>query len=63
MVFLRAESFYNVASYIDEIDADLEARGNPVIDSYGGISLHEQSHGESFFSLFMNRFQDKVYTF
>lgn len=45
--FLRAESFYNVASYIDEIDA---------IKSYGGVSLHEQSHGESFFSLFMNRF-------
>ena len=31
--FLRAESFYNVASYIDEIDADSEARGNPVTDS------------------------------
>lgn len=45
--FLRAESFYNVASYIDEIDA---------IHSYGGTSLHEQSHGESFFSVFMNRF-------
>ena len=54
--FLRAESFYNVASYIDEMDADPEARGNPVIDSYGGVSLHKQSHGESFFSLFMNRF-------
>ncbi len=38
------------------MDADPEARGNPVIDSYGGISLHKQSHGESFFSLFMNRF-------
>ena len=54
--FLRAESFYNVASYIDEMDADSEARGNPIIDSYGGTSLHAQSHGESFFSLFMNRF-------
>ncbi|MGQ0516267.1 hypothetical protein ACT453_35200, partial [Bacillus sp. D-CC] len=31
--FLRAESFYNVASYIDEMDADPEARGNPIIDS------------------------------
>ncbi|OFD54939.1 ATPase AAA [Bacillus mycoides] len=48
--FLRAESFYNVASYIDEIDA---------IKSYGGVSLQEQSHGESFFSLFMNRFSGK----
>ncbi|WP_017151065.1 AAA family ATPase [Bacillus bingmayongensis] len=53
--FLRAESFYNVASYIDEIDSE-PLGGGKVIDSYGGISLHDQSHGESFFSLFMNRF-------
>ncbi|PHB29337.1 AAA family ATPase [Bacillus pseudomycoides] len=53
--FLRAESFYNVASYIDEIDSE-QFLGGKVIDSYGGISLHNQSHGESFFSLFMNRF-------
>lgn len=45
--FLRAESFYNVASNIDELG---------VIDSYGGTSLHQQSHGESFFTLMMNRF-------
>lgn len=44
--FLRAESFYNVASNIDEIG---------VAGSYGGRSLHEQSHGESFFSLFLHR--------
>ncbi|PEI91872.1 AAA family ATPase [Bacillus pseudomycoides] len=53
--FLRAESFYNVASYIDEIDSE-QSLGGKVIDSYGGIFLHNQSHGESFFSLFMNRF-------
>lgn len=46
--FLRAESFYNVATNIDEIDA---------IGSYGGISLHSQSHGESFLSVIMNRFK------
>ncbi len=46
--FLRAESFYNVASNIDEIWA---------AQNYGGISLHEQSHGESFFSLFLHRFR------
>lgn len=46
--FLRAESFYNVATNIDEIDA---------VGSYGGISLHSQSHGESFLSLIMNRFK------
>ncbi|EEL49489.1 MULTISPECIES: AAA family ATPase [Bacillus cereus group] len=53
--FLRAESFYNLASYIDEIDSE-PLGGGKIIDSYGGISLHNQSHGESFFSLFMNRF-------
>lgn len=53
--FLRAESFYNVATTIDELDMD--SPGLPkIIDSYGGRSLHEQSHGESFFSLFVNRF-------
>ena len=51
--FLRAESFYNVASEIERLDAD--GGGQRVIDSYGGVSLHEQSHGESFFSLFLNR--------
>ncbi len=45
--FLRAESMYNLASNIDELD---------VIDSYGGRSLHQQSHGESFLSIMINRF-------
>lgn len=48
--FLRAESFYNFASDIDKLG---------VIESYGGRSLHEQSHGESFFAVFMNRFKGK----
>lgn len=52
--FLRAETFYNVASYIDEMDAD-PSFWPPIKDSYGGKSLHEQSHGESFFSLFHHR--------
>lgn len=53
--FLRAESFYNVATNIDELD---EAPGfsPPIKDSFGGISLHEQSHGESFLSLMVERF-------
>lgn len=55
--FLRAESFYNVASEIDRLDEE-PAGGPPVIDSYGGRSLHDQSHGESFFALFQNRFRD-----
>jgi len=51
--FLRAESFYNVASNIEELDEI--AAGSPKIkDSYGG-SLHECSHGESFFALLNNR--------
>jgi predicted ATPase len=55
--FLRAESFYNVATNIDELDKF--GRGPRIIDSYGGRSLHEQSHGESFLSLFINRFSGK----
>ncbi len=53
--FLRAESFYNVASEIERLDAD-EGPGPPVINSYGGRSLHQQSHGESFLTLMVERF-------
>ena len=53
--FLRAESFYNAASYIDEIDQGPSFQA-PVITSYGGKSLHAQSHGESFLALVQNRF-------
>ena len=53
--FLRAESFYNVASNIDEMDAE-PGLGEKVITSYGGVSLHKQSHGESFMALVENRF-------
>ena len=54
--FLRAESFYNVASEIEKLDRD-EFSGR-LIDSYGGKSLHEQSHGESFMSLFLHKFRE-----
>jgi predicted ATPase len=47
--FLRAESFYNVATYLDEL-------GSCALQPYGGISLHERSHGESFLTLFLERF-------
>jgi len=53
--FLRAESFFNVATEIENLDAE-PAFGPPIIDSYGGRSLHEQSHGESFFALMNHRF-------
>ncbi len=54
--FLRAESFYNVASNIDEMDSEPVPGPRRVIDSYGGISLHAMSHGESFLALMLNRF-------
>ncbi len=45
--FLRAESFYNMSGYIDEVKAT---------HNYGGVSLHNRSHGESFLALIQNRF-------
>ncbi len=49
--FFKAESFFNVANYIDVLaQTDWQAYA-----SYGGKSLHEQSHGESFLSFFQNR--------
>jgi len=56
--FLRAESFFNVATEIERLDAE-PAPGRSIIDSYGGRSLHEQSHGESFMALLLNRFGGK----
>jgi len=53
--FLRAESYFNVASTIDRLDAE-PGPGAPITPHYGGKSLHSQSHGESFFALFDNRF-------
>lgn len=53
--FFRAESFFNLATEIEHLDR--EPSGAPhIVDSYGGKSLHEQSHGESFWALVMNRF-------
>jgi predicted ATPase len=53
--FLRAESLYNLASDIDEMDG-VPSFDPPIIQSYGGVSLHKQSHGESFMALISNRF-------
>jgi predicted ATPase len=49
--FLRAESFFNVAQFIDSGD-----RFAPDLSIYGDVPLHAQSHGESFLSLAANRF-------
>ena len=59
--FLRAESLSNVATNIDEMDRE-PSFSPPVIDSYGGVSLHEQSHGESFLALVHHRFGGRGYT-
>ena len=53
--FLRAESLYNVATSIDQMDSE-PSFGPPIIESYGGVSLHNQSHGESFLAIVQNRF-------
>ena len=50
--FMRAESFYNFATYLDQVST---------LQRYGGLSLHEQSHGESFLALFVNRFDRGIY--
>jgi len=49
--FLRAESFFNVAAFIDSGD-----RFAPDLSLYGDVPLHAQSHGESFLALAANRF-------
>jgi predicted ATPase len=51
--FLRAESFYHFATHIDEVDEN-------GFKDYGGKSLLQQSHGESFLSLFLNRFNGEA---
>jgi predicted ATPase len=50
--FLRAETFYHFASYLDTLPESLKY--------YGGRSLHKQSHGEAFLSLFKHRFGKKA---
>jgi predicted ATPase len=50
--FLRAESLFTAATYLEE----LEAVDPTALQSYGGRSLHEQSHGESFLAVMINRF-------
>jgi predicted ATPase len=52
--FLRAETFYNVATHIEELDRD--PWSPPLLPAYGGISPHERSHGQSFLDLTLHRF-------
>lgn len=53
--FLRAESFYNTVSYLEEIQKDVPWQN--VFASYGGDSLHTKSHGEAFISLLNHKFK------
>jgi predicted ATPase len=53
--FLRAESFFNVATYMDDVG---------YLEGYGGRSLHSRSHGESFMSLLLDKLRgDGLYLF
>lgn len=54
--FLRAESFYNVASNIDDMDS-IQCNAPPINSGYGGKSLHTVSHGESILTLVLMRFK------
>lgn len=51
--FLRAETFFNFATYLEEAGSSF--------GRYGGRPFHQQSHGEAFLSLFENRLEDGVY--
>jgi predicted ATPase len=54
--FLRAESYYNVATEIEKLD-EVPAPAPPIAPAYGPRALHEQSHGESFLALAEHRFR------
>lgn len=51
--FLRSETFFNFASYLEEVGSTFLA--------YGGVPLNKLSHGEAFLALFQNRFEDGIY--
>ena len=50
--FLRAESLFTAATYLENLPRE---SGDPLAP-YGGRSLHEQSHGESFLAVMLHRF-------
>jgi predicted ATPase len=54
--FLRAESYFNVATEIERLDAE-PGLGPPIGPAYGSRALHEQSQGESFLALVEHRFR------
>ena len=56
--FFRAESYFSFINYIDNLAKE---NGRYAYYPYGGKSLQKQSHGESFLSLFKNRFNNGVF--
>jgi len=54
--FLRAESYYNVATEIERLDAE-PGRGAQLLPAFGGTSPHDRSHGQSFLDLLVHRFR------
>jgi predicted ATPase len=48
--FLRAETFFNLATYMDQTG---------YLGGYGGISLHQRSHGEAFLTLLTDKFRGR----
>ncbi len=56
--FFRAESFFNFTNYIEDMAVE---NGKSMFSSYGGKSLKKQAHGESFLSLFKNKFREGLF--
>ncbi|OLM28300.1 ABC transporter, ATP-binding protein [Pseudonocardia sp. Ae717_Ps2] len=54
--FLRAESYYNVATELERLDDG--PGGPPLLPAFGG-SPHGRSHGEAFLALLSHRFRPK----
>lgn len=54
--FLRAESWFNTVSYMDNLDKE-PSESAPISAFYGGRSLHTRSHGETFFTVLELKFQ------
>ena len=60
--FLRAESMFTAATYLESLRTS--PTGPDPLAAYGGRSLHEQSHGESFLAVLVNRLgPDGLYLF
>ena len=58
--FFRAEFYAHFASLLEERARDPDFEGDPYM-RYGGKSLHNRSHGESFLALLQNRFNSGLF--